>query len=104
MAIDEINVMVSVKASVPGFDQVQAVARSCEARGIKFEFSLLEDVRTIVVYQLPHQASLIQPFLDIVCLVPPRRSDWPLRTCLEQIRLISQLPVGEFAIVQSLTD
>ena len=98
MTIHESDVLIGVNALLPRPNHVQTIPRACKAGGVELEFLLQDDLRAFLLHEILDDVRLVQPLLDIVGLVPPARPHGPLRTRLEQIRLVAQLPVCEFLV------
>ena len=104
MAVNKGDVVVRIQTSIPSSDDVQTVSSSGKVRRIEFELVLSNDLWTILLYQMSHKSSLVKPFFNIVGLIPPARSYWALGTGLEEIRLVSQFPVGGLAGTESFAN
>ncbi len=100
MAVNEGDVIVRVQSGIPCPDQVETVACTSKVCSVELEFALGNHLWAVFLDKLFHDPSLIEPFLDVVGLVPPARSDWTLGAGLVEVRLVAQLPVCKFAIAQ----
>ena len=100
MAVDKSDVIVCIQSGIPGPDQVETVACTSKAWCVELELALGDHLWAIFPDKLFHDPSLIEPFLDVVGLVPPARSNWTLGAGLVEVRLVAQLPVCKFAIAQ----
>ena len=89
MTVDEGDVILAVESSIPSSDHVQTVTCARERWGIKPELPVLNDFWTVILNNTSHDICLVQPFIDVVSLVPRGRPDRTLRAGLVQVRFVS---------------